>query len=132
MQATWQRSKAPRDTKFFSLTLKQQFLLMTPNYPRSFQRHLLRSLFSKTTQLSNWSHTIAMNLKWHTRVQDPKHLQRKIAVKHNLRSGDFFFFLAGEKKNREYNIDETLLTTASETIDLGIKPLQTTFSGLNS
>ena len=119
MQARWQRSKAPRDMKFFSLTLKYHFLLMTTNYPRSFRRVLLRSLFSTTTQLSNWSHTIAMSLKWHTRVQHPKHLQQKIAAKHNLRSGQFFFFFWQGKKNREYHIDETLLTTASETIDLG-------------
>ena len=56
------------------------------------------------------------NKPWHTKVQDPKHLQQKNTV----------------KQRREYYIDGTLVTTASETIDLGIKPLQTTFSHLNS
>ena len=55
------------------------------------------------------------NEPWHTKVQDPKHLQQKNTV----------------KQRREYYIDGTLVTTASETIDLGIKPLQTTFSRLN-
>ena len=45
------------------------------------------------------------NEPWHTKVQDPKHLQQKIAV-----------------KQRIPHIDGTRLTTAicSETIDLGI------------
>ena len=85
--------------KFFSLTLKQQFLLMTPNYKRSFRRLLIRSLFSKTTQLSSWSHTLAMSLGI------PKSLN---------------IFSKKSLSNREYHIDGTLLTTASETIDLGI------------
>ena len=85
--------------KFFSLTLKQQFLLMTPNYKRSLRRLLIRSLISKTTQLSSWSHTLAMSLGI------PKSIN--ISSKKSL-------------SNREYHIDGTLLTTASETIDLGI------------
>ena len=39
------------------------------------------------------------NEPWHIKVQDPKHLQQKIAVKHNLQSGNFFiFFWQGKKK----------------------------------
>ena len=101
MQARWRCGKAPQDTKFFSLTLKQQFLLTTPNYTRSFRRLLIRSLFSKTTQLSNWRHTLAMSLG----IQKCKTL--------NISSKKLL-------SNREYHIDGTLLTTASETIDLGI------------
>ena len=99
-------------------------MLTTPNYPRSFQRLLIRSLFSKTTQLSNWSHTLQMSLgipKCKTLNISSKKLLSNITCNQAI----FLFFFGRGKKNREYHIDETLLTTASETIDLGIKPLLT-------
>ena len=76
------------------------FLIDSKLY-RSFRRLLIRFLFSKTTQLSNWSHTLQMSLGI------PKCKTLNISSKKSL-------------SNREYHIDGTLLTTASETIDLGI------------
>ena len=70
------------------------FLIDSKLY-RSFRRLLIRFLFSKTTQLSNWSLGL------------PQCKTLNISSKKSL-------------SHREYHIDGTLLTTASETIDLGI------------
>ena len=66
-------------------------------------RLLIRSLFSKMTQLSNWNHTSEMSFGM------PKCKNLNISSKKSL-------------SNREYHTDGTRLTTAtcSETIDLGI------------
>ena len=76
MQARWQRGKVPRDIKFFSLT---------PNYT-------VYKIISKTSdKISLQQDDSALQLEshltngpWHTKVQDPKHLQQKISVKQTI------------------------------------------------
>ena len=106
MQARWQRGKVPRDTKFFSLT---------PNYT-------VYKIISKTSdkislQQDDSAPTGVTPYKMGLGIPKCKTL--------NISSKKFL-------SNREHHIDGTLLTTASKTIDLGIKPLHTTFSHLNS
>ena len=70
------------------------------------------SLQKDLTQLSNWSHTWAMSLS--TLKCKTLNISRKKLL-----------------SNREYHLDGTVLTTASETINLGITTTDN-FSGLQT
>ena len=76
MQARWQRGKVPQDTKFFSLTTNYTVYKITSKTSDKI------SLQQDDSALQLESHLT--NEPWHSKVQDPKHLQQKISVKQRI------------------------------------------------
>ena len=76
MQARWQRGKVPRDTKFFSLTTNYTVYKITSKTSDKI------SLQQDDSALQLESHLT--NEPWHSKVQDPKHLQQNISVKQRI------------------------------------------------
>ena len=76
MQARWQRGKVPRDTKFFSLTTNYTVYKITLKTSDKI------SLQQDDSALQLESHLT--NEPWHSKVQDPKHLQQKISVEQRI------------------------------------------------